>query len=73
MDYKQYIEIDPLKRFGKPLIKGTRIAVADVLNWLSNGMSNESIIADFPELSEEKIRACLAFAAHREGYFGIGA
>ena len=71
MDFKQYIEIDPLKRFGKPLVKGTRIAVSDVLNWLSNGMSNDEIIADFPELTEEKIRACLAFAANRENYFGV--
>lgn len=71
MDYKQHIEIDPLKRFGKPLIKGTRIAVADVLNWLANGMSNDSIVEDFPELSDEKIRACLAFAANREGSFGV--
>ena len=71
MDYKQYIEIDPLKRFGKPLIKGTRIVVADVLNWLSNGMPSKEIISDFPELTDEKIRACLAFAANREGYFGV--
>lgn len=71
MDYKHYIEIDPLKRFGKPLIKGTRIAVSDVLNWLSNGMSYAEIISDFPELSEDEIKACLAFAASREGYFGV--
>lgn len=61
MDYKHFIEIDPLKRFGKPLIKGTRIAVSDVLNWLSNGMSVEEIIADFPELTDDKIRACLNY------------
>jgi len=62
MDYKHYIEIDPLKRFRKPLIKGTRIAVSDVLNWLSNGMSYAEIISDFPELSEDEIKACLAFS-----------
>ena len=66
MDYKGHIEIIPEKRFGKPCIKGTRIAVFDVLNWLANGMSKEEIIADFPELSLEQINACLSYAADRE-------
>lgn len=71
MDLKQYIEIDPEKRFGKPIIKGTRIAVADVLNWLANGMTRQEIIQDFPELANEQINACLFFAASREGHLGI--
>ena len=65
-DYSKYIEIDSNKRFGKPCIIGTRISVYDVLNWLANGMSKEEIIYDFPELTKEKINACLAFAADRE-------
>jgi uncharacterized protein (DUF433 family) len=71
MNIKQYIEINPEKRFGKPIIKGTRISVADVLNWLANGMSREEIISDFPELGNEQINACLFFAASREGHLGI--
>jgi uncharacterized protein (DUF433 family) len=66
MDYKEYIEIVPEKRFGRPCIKGTRISVYDVLNWLANGMSKAEILDDFPELSEVQINACLAYAADRE-------
>ena len=66
MKYKQFISINPDVRFGKPIITGTRISVYDVLNWLANGMTRNEIIEDFPELNEEKINACLAFAAHRE-------
>lgn len=66
MNYKQYIAIDPEKRFGKPIIKGTRISVADVLNWLANGMSVKEITEDFPELNEPQIQACLFFAASKE-------
>lgn len=66
MNYSEYIEIVPEKRFGRPCIKGTRISVYDVLNWLSNGMSKEEIIEDFPELSEKQINACLSFAADRD-------
>jgi len=71
MNFKQYIEINPEKRFSKPIIKGTRISVADVLNWMANGMSREDIISDFPELGNEHINACLFFAATREGHLGI--
>ena len=60
------IEIRPDKRFGKPTIKGTRITVYDVLNWLASGMSKTDILNDFPELNEEHINACLSFAANRE-------
>ncbi len=66
MNYQEYIEIIPEKRFGKPCIKGTRIAVYDVLNWLANGMTKQEIIADFPELNESQINACLLYAADRE-------
>ncbi|HMI67050.1 MAG TPA: DUF433 domain-containing protein [Cyclobacteriaceae bacterium] len=66
MNYNQFIEIVPEKRFGRPCIKGTRIAVYDVLNWLANGMTKQDIIGDFPELTDEQINACLSFAADRE-------
>jgi uncharacterized protein (DUF433 family) len=52
-------------------VKGTRISVADILNWLANGMTREEIIQDYPELSKEQINACLFFAASREGHLGI--
>jgi len=60
------LEIRADKRFGKPCIKGTRITVYDVLNWLSNGMSREDIKSDFEEISDEMIDACLANAADKE-------
>jgi uncharacterized protein (DUF433 family) len=66
MKYIDYIEIVPEKRFGRPCLKGTRISVYDVLNWLANGMDKQDIIHDFPELTEEHIDACLLFAADRE-------
>ena len=64
--YTERIVINPNIRFGKPSIKGTRIAVYDVLGWLASGMNYEQILSDFPELSMEDIKACLAFAADRE-------
>jgi uncharacterized protein (DUF433 family) len=66
MDYKKFLEIRADKRFGKPCIKGTRITVYDVLNWLSNGMSRDDIKSDFEELTDEMIDACLAYAADKE-------
>jgi len=66
IDYKKYIVIDPAVRFGKPCIKGTRISVFDVLNWFANGMTALEIKKDFPELSDDQIKACLAYAADRE-------
>ncbi|MCP4123902.1 MAG: DUF433 domain-containing protein [Bacteroidetes bacterium] len=69
--YLAYIELNPEKRFGKPTIKGTRISVYDVLNWMANGMSKEEIIMDFPELNIEMINACLAFAAEKESKIRI--
>lgn len=66
MDYQNRITIDPQVRFGKPCVRGTRITVGDVLSYLASGMSEEQILADFPRLSRDDIRACLAFAAERE-------
>lgn len=66
MDYRQIITIEPGKRGGKPCVRGMRITVYDVLGWLAAGMTQEEILADYPELTVEDIRACLAFAAERE-------
>lgn len=66
IDYKQYLAIDPNIRFGRPYLRGTRISVYDVLSWLANGLTQQEIIVDFPELTNEHIQACLAFAADRE-------
>ncbi|MBS1567879.1 MAG: DUF433 domain-containing protein [Bacteroidetes bacterium] len=66
MDYREIITIDPARRFGKPCVRETRITVFDVLGWLAAGMSHAEIRADFPQLTEEDIRACLAYAAERE-------
>ena len=66
MNYRDYITIEPDKRSGKPCIRGMRITVQDVLEYLASGMSEEEIIDDFPELTYEDIKACLAFAADRE-------
>ena len=60
------ISIDPAVRFGKPCVRGTRIAVGDVLGYLAGGMSEDRILADFPQLTREDIRACLGYAAERE-------
>jgi uncharacterized protein (DUF433 family) len=66
MDYREIITIEPGKRGGKPCIRGLRITVYDVLEYLASGMSEAEILADFPDLTSEDIRACLAFAADRE-------
>lgn len=66
MKYSEIIKINPLKRFGKPCVRDTRITVYDVLGWLASGMSVEEILLDFPELSDEDIKACLSYAAERE-------
>jgi len=65
-DFEKYISIDPNIRFGKPCIKNTRIAIVDILNWLSSGMSFEEISEDYPGINAEEIKAALAFTAHRE-------
>jgi uncharacterized protein (DUF433 family) len=66
LDYKKIIKRNPNKRFGKPCVRETRITVYDVLGWLAAGMTNEEILNDFPELTEEDVKACLAYAADRE-------
>lgn len=66
MNYQNIITIEAGKRGGRPCVRNMRIAVADVLGWLAAGMSHQEILADYPELTEEDIRACLAFAADRE-------
>ena len=65
-DYTKIVTVEPGKRGGKPCIRGLRITVYDVLEYLASGMSEDDILADFPELEREDIRACLAFAADRE-------
>ena len=62
----KYITIDQDIRFGKPCIKGTRIAIVDILQWLSSGMTNKEILNDYPVLKEIHIKAALSFAANRE-------
>ena len=64
--FEPYLTLDANIRFGKPIIKGTRIAVSDVLSWLSQGMTMDDIIDDFPELTQSQILACLAYAANKE-------
>ena len=66
MDYQELINIEPGKRSGQPCVRGLRMTVRDVLEYLAGGMSVEEILADFPDLTADDIRACLAFAADRE-------
>lgn len=65
MDYRERITIEPDKRGGKPCIRGLRITVYDVLSYLASGMTEAEILADFPDLEPDDIRASLAFAAWR--------
>ena len=65
-DYKQIITIEAGKRGGKPTIRGMRITVSDILNWLASGMTIPEILADFDELTQEDIFAALSYAADRE-------
>ncbi len=69
MDYRDIITIEPGKRGGKPCIRGLRITVYDVLDYLASGMSDDEILLDFPDLTRDDIHACLAFAADRERKF----
>ena len=66
VDYRNIIKRNPNKRFGKPCVRDTRITVYDVLGWLASGMDFKAIIADFPELTTDDIKACLAYAADKE-------
>jgi uncharacterized protein (DUF433 family) len=66
MDYSKIITVDPGKRSGKPCIRGLRITVYDVLDYLAGGMTQQEVLNDFPDLTETDIRACLAFVADSE-------
>ncbi len=66
VEYKNIIRLNPNKRFGKPCVRETRITVYDVLGWMAAGMTNEEILSDFPELTPDDLKACLAYAADRE-------
>ncbi len=70
MDYQSIITIEPGKRSGKACIRGLRITVQDILEYLASGMSMNEIVEDFPDLTTEDIRACLAYAADRERRIG---
>lgn len=70
-EFSSYISINPEIRFGKPCIKGTRIAIADILQWLASGMTYSQILEDYPSLKKEHILAALAFAANRESIIKI--
>lgn len=65
------ITIEPDKRSGQPCIRGLRMTVQDVLEYLAGGMTEAEILADFPDLTAEDIRACLAYAADRERRFRV--
>ena len=66
MNLLNRIAVDPAIRFGKPCVRGTRISVGDILGYLAGGMSEAQILADFPQLTTDDVRACLAYAAERE-------
>lgn len=66
MDWRPYITIDPAKRSGKPCVRGLRITVYEVLGYLASGMTDEEILQDFPMLTRDDFRACIAFAADAE-------
>ena len=66
MNYQEHISINSEIRFGKPCVNNTRITVYDILGWLASGMTNDEIIKDFPQLSNNAIVACLSYAADRE-------
>jgi uncharacterized protein (DUF433 family) len=66
MDYRGLITMEPGRRGGKPCIRGLRITVTDILEYLAAGMTTDEIVHDFPDLTAEDVRACVAFAADRE-------
>ena len=72
MSYQDVITIEPGKRGGKPCVRGLRITVYEVLDYLASGMTPEQIIVDFPYLTADDIRACLAYAADRERHQLVG-
>lgn len=66
VDYHDYITVDPNKRGGKPCVRGLRITVYEVLEYLASDMTESEILSDFPDLTREDLKACIAFAADRE-------
>ena len=66
MAFLDRISVDPAVRFGKPCVRGTRLTVGDVLGYLAGGMTEAEVLADFPQLTRDDVRACYAFAAERE-------
>jgi uncharacterized protein (DUF433 family) len=66
MDYRKYITIEPNKRSGKPCVRGLRITVYEVLEYLASEMTEEEILDDFLDLTREDLKACIAYAADRE-------
>ncbi len=69
MDYRNYITIEPDKRGGKPCVRGLRITVYEVLEYLASKMTEAEILEDFPDLTREDLKACIAYAADRERRF----
>jgi len=69
MNYRDYITIEPNKRGGKPCVRGLRITVYEVLEYLASEMTEQEILEDFPDLTREDLKACLAYAADREHRF----
>jgi uncharacterized protein (DUF433 family) len=72
VNYHKIITIEPDKRSGKPCIRGMRITVTDILEYLASGMTTQEILSEFPDLTSEDIMACLAFAAERERKLAVG-
>ena len=66
MNYKDYITIEPNKRGGKPCVRGLRITVCEVLEYLASDMTEDEILRDFPDLTKDDLKACIVFAANRE-------
>lgn len=66
MDYRDYMTIDANKREGKPCVRGLRITVYEVLEYLASDMTEAEMLDDFPDLTREDLKACIAFAADRE-------
>ncbi|MEM6868093.1 MAG: DUF433 domain-containing protein [Cyanobacteria bacterium P01_C01_bin.121] len=66
MDYRDYITVEPNKRGGKPCVRGLRITVYEVLEYLASEMSEAEILSDFPDLTQADLKACIAYAADRE-------
>lgn len=71
MDYRERIMIDPRIRSGKPCIRGTRITVADIFDYLGGGMTVAELLDDFPDLTANDIQACFAFAADRDRHLNV--